>query len=103
VNLKTHFMKKYFLFVAIALAVTASAFTFGKGNLQTRSGEIYWEFTGTSGQEGDATKYVEVSGNHPTCLGNSADLCNVFAQRDASNSAIPDLSTEIVASRTFKQ
>lgn len=96
-------MKKYFISVLVVImAIAFNAFTV-KQNLSKRfTGEIYWVFNGSPGQEGDPAQYSEAPGDTPTCAGSSSNLCNIFAQRDAVNTNQPDLSTEVVADRTFK-
>lgn len=88
--------------LAIALGVFASSFNLKENNVKTLTGEIYWVFNGSAGQEGNAALYAEVPGNHVTCAGSSANLCNIFAPRDPLHTSQPDLGKEVVADRTFK-
>jgi hypothetical protein len=94
-------MKRYVIFAAILLAVAGSAFTSKEKSIQLKDGEIYWLYQGDPGDEGVASEYVEVVGNHPTCSGTTSVRCNILAERDPINTDQPKLSTELTAFRTF--
>lgn len=95
-------MKKY-LFI-LPLVLLAAVFTAFKGNnpeSNSRSGEVWFTFTGQPGEENIPSKYVYLVSQTPECDMIDENLCEIKAERQAApNQHLPNLST--VVSQTFK-
>ena len=96
-------MKKI-LFSVFAVVAALTMFAFGKVEEQPKASAVYWVFTGnpnSASDIADPTKYTLAPGNQPTCNA-STGLCNIFAEPQSGNPSRPNLATEEVSMRTFR-
>jgi hypothetical protein len=96
-------MKKFMAFLLLIFAVSATAFTVAQDGKQKLT-ETYWVFLGDPNDPSDIndpSMYEQAPNGQPTCNSGS-QLCNIYAQPQSGDPSHPDLSTEIVSERRFK-